>query len=116
MYFLNSNSDFWRQKAIEFLMENGPVIRVSKKIYNIKKNKKIVLIVGNHDAELIFPSMQKYLLSKISPEYHSRFLILLNEEVEYRPHPKVCIKHGHEYEFAHNFSSTKNFVFIPILQ
>lgn len=32
MYFLNSNSDFWSQKAIAFLMKNEPLIRVSIKI------------------------------------------------------------------------------------
>lgn len=108
------DDEFWSEEAslkkFELIYEAHTEVFEEFAKFIDKKNKKIVLIVGNHDAELIFPSMQKYLLSKFTPDQQSRFIILLNEELEYRPHPKICIKHGHEYEYAHNFSSTKNII------
>jgi UDP-2,3-diacylglucosamine pyrophosphatase LpxH len=66
---------------------------------------KLVYIIGNHDAEIIFPALQQFIYSLINESDRSKFLILLNENQHYTPVEGVVLKHGHEFELAHHFSS-----------
>lgn len=105
---------FWSEQAaikkFELICEAHEDVIQELGVFLEKKNKNIVLIVGNHDAELIFPSIQKKLLEMIPEDRRERFSIRMNEDGEYRPHPEVSIKHGHEYEFAHNFNGEDNII------
>jgi len=108
------DDEFWSEKAslkkLEMILDaHEEVIEALGKFIE-KKNRKITMIVGNHDAELVFESLQNLIISKIPTDRLDRFKILLNEHIEYRPHDKVCIKHGHEYELAHHFNSEDNII------
>ncbi|EQC43918.1 metallophosphoesterase [Bacteriovorax sp. Seq25_V] len=108
------DDEFWSEKAslkkLEMILEAHEDVMEALAKFIEKKNRKITMIVGNHDAELVFESLQKMVLSKIPDDRVERFTILLNEHIEYRPHEKVCVKHGHEYELAHHFNSEDNII------
>jgi len=71
------------------------------------KEKSIQYILGNHDGELCFPSLQEYLLNQFSEKNRPRFIIRTNEDAGYSPYPGIVLMHGHEYEVAHNFKAAK---------
>ncbi|MBC7712523.1 MAG: metallophosphoesterase [Rhizobacter sp.] len=66
-------------------------------------NNRLVYIIGNHDAELIFESLRQYIIELFPEEDRYKFKILLNTEDVYIPEEGVVLKHGHEYELAHHF-------------
>lgn len=66
---------------------------------------KLVYIIGNHDAELILPALQSYIFSLFGESDRHKLKILLNENQPYSPVDGVVLKHGHEFELAHHFSS-----------
>ena len=67
-------------------------------------NNRIVYIIGNHDAELVFESLRDYVTNLFNEQDRIKFRILLNEDTVYIPEEGIVIKHGHEYELAHHFS------------
>jgi UDP-2,3-diacylglucosamine pyrophosphatase LpxH len=69
---------------------------------------KLVYIIGNHDAELIFESLRNYIMDLFPEVDRHKFKILLNTEDVYIPEEGIVLKHGHEYELAHHFSPTTN--------
>lgn len=74
------------------------------------KKKRIYFIIGNHDAEMLFPSLQKRLLEELPEKVRDSFIITSNESGEFTPAPGIIIKHGHEYEKAHQFRPYKALV------
>jgi UDP-2,3-diacylglucosamine pyrophosphatase LpxH len=74
-----------------------------------KKNKKIVYILGNHDAELIFESLREHLISLFPEKNRENIRILFETDGEYCPLPQVVVKHGHDYEIANDFHPEDSF-------
>jgi UDP-2,3-diacylglucosamine pyrophosphatase LpxH len=68
-------------------------------------NNKLTYILGNHDSELILPKLQEYVFELFPIEDRSKFQLLINEDTVYIPVEGIVLKHGHEYEIAHHFSS-----------
>ena len=73
------------------------------------KNKKIVYILGNHDAELIFESLRNHLVQLFPEKVRDKLIILYEQNKEYRPVKEVALLHGHDYEFAHTFHHEESF-------
>jgi len=101
------DDEFWSEKAslakLKLILEAHPeVLNSLKKFLSIKK-KKIVYIVGNHDAELVFPSLREHLLQQFDQEAREKISILMEKDGEYIPETGVLIKHGHQYEMANDF-------------
>ncbi|MDH4468702.1 MAG: metallophosphoesterase [Bacteriovoracaceae bacterium] len=71
------------------------------------KDKKIVYVVGNHDAEILLPGVRETFLS-FFPE-NLREHVLVPEVDTYSPTPGVYLQHGHQYERAHNFDPKNAF-------
>lgn len=67
------------------------------------KNKSIVYIIGNHDAELLFDSLKERLREIFPEEVRERFT-LRNDLTLHSPVKGVYIQHGHEYESLHQIS------------
>ncbi|MBI2522058.1 MAG: metallophosphoesterase [Bdellovibrio sp.] len=63
-------------------------------------DKTIVYLLGNHDGELILPSVLEQFYNYFPPELRSQICILSHSNAEYRPLPEIVFKHGHEYEMA----------------
>ena len=57
------DDEFWSEKAalekLELILKAHPEVMDALKEFLSKKNKKIVYIIGNHDAELVFESLKE---------------------------------------------------------
>ena len=99
------DDEFWSEQAA--LEKTKIIVNAHKEIFSAlsnfiqAKNKKIIYQIGNHDAELIFSSCQDYIRS-LFPE-SAQDKITFAHHGNYEPHPGVIIKHGHEFEYAHQF-------------
>ncbi len=103
------DDEFWSENASldklkMIISAHRAVMSALNDFLSFPKNK-IIYILGNHDSEMILPRLQEYLIDQFSPENKSKFQILTNEESVYIPYEGIYIKHGHEYELAHHFSS-----------
>lgn len=108
------DDEFWSEDAalskLKLILKAHPeVMEALIKFCSIKR-KKIVYIIGNHDAEFVFESLREHLLSLFPEEARRQFSIFLHENGEYVPVDGVVIKHGHEYEVAHHFHPEKSLV------
>lgn len=102
------DDEFWSEKAsldkLKMILDaHSGVISALRDFISFPKNK-IVYILGNHDAELIFESLRDYILELFPEKDRSKFRILINEDSSYIPEDGIVIKHGHEYEIAHHYS------------
>jgi UDP-2,3-diacylglucosamine pyrophosphatase LpxH len=106
------DDEFWSEEAslekLKMIIEaHQGVFEALRNFLSFPKNK-IVYILGNHDAELIFDSLRVYLIDQFPKQDREKFQILLNSEEVYVPVEGVILKHGHEYELAHHYSPDKN--------
>lgn len=107
------DDEFWSeeasQKKLEMILDAHPeVIRAISDFLNQKK-KSAVFIIGNHDAEFVFESLQKMLLDRLSEEARKKFEFRFDQS-EYVPVKGVVLKHGHEYEVAHQFDPKESII------
>ncbi len=101
------DDEFWSEEAglekLKIILEAHPEVIKGLKNFLSVKNKKITFILGNHDAEMIFPSLQEEFLSCFNEDERAHISILTNPSEEYIPEEGIVIKHGHDYEIAHTF-------------
>ena len=102
------DDEFWSEKAAldklkMIINAHMGVIEALKDFLSYPKNT-IVYIIGNHDAELVFESLRAYIIALFPAEDRYKFRILLNDDTVYIPEEGIVLKHGHEYELAHQFS------------
>jgi UDP-2,3-diacylglucosamine pyrophosphatase LpxH len=100
------DDEYWSEKAslekLEMILNAHTEVLDALVKFVETKNKKLVYIIGNHDAELIFESLQNRFLELFSEE--SRSKIILSKDIQtYNPAPGIFLEHGHEYELAHQF-------------
>lgn len=100
------DDEYWSEKAalekLRLIMNaHKEVIEALNKFLEVK-NKSITFIIGNHDGELVFPSVRKLFINSLSDDAKENFEFR-ESEGEYLPYEGVLIKHGHEYERAHCF-------------
>jgi UDP-2,3-diacylglucosamine pyrophosphatase LpxH len=108
------DDEFWSEEAILYKIKvivEAHVDVIEALVDFVRKpNKKIVYILGNHDAELILESPRKYFEEIFPEDLRSNFSFFLEASGEYWPVKGVLIKHGHEYELAHQFDVKKSIV------
>lgn len=108
------DDEFWSEKAsldkLEMILKAHPEVMESLNNFISIKKKKIKFIIGNHDAEFIFESLRDRLMKCFDVKRHDKFEIILGENGEYVPEKGIVLKHGHEYEIAHHFSSKENII------
>lgn len=101
------DDEFWSEDAslakLKLICDAHPEVVTAFSNFLKSKKNKITYIIGNHDAEFLFKSMRDYLINLIDEENRSRFEFYTENEGEYLPVEGVLIKHGHEYEVAHQF-------------
>jgi UDP-2,3-diacylglucosamine pyrophosphatase LpxH len=99
--------EFWSEEAavekLKLMLDGHREVLEELNKFLEQKNTNLKYILGNHDAELILEGPKKLFLDQFSQNAQKSIEFIIGENVEYRPHPKVVIKHGHEYELAHNF-------------
>jgi UDP-2,3-diacylglucosamine pyrophosphatase LpxH len=99
------DDDFWSEKAsldkLELIINAHSEVFGAMKKFLGQKNKKIVYIIGNHDAEMVFDSLQERFLNEFG---QLKEKIMLDRTLQtYTPALGVYLQHGHEYELAHQF-------------
>jgi UDP-2,3-diacylglucosamine pyrophosphatase LpxH len=101
------DDEFWSEtaavKKLELIYHAHQNVFDALIVFLKAKHRKITYMVGNHDAELIFPLVREKLLSYFPEELSGLFNIKYDQDI-YSPAAGVYIKHGHQYEFAHQFS------------
>ncbi len=108
------DDEFWSEEAamdkLKMIVEaHIDVFEALKDFLSFPQNR-LVYIIGNHDAELIFESLRNYIIEMFPDEDRFKFQILLNTEDVYIPEPGIVLKHGHEYEVAHHYHPDKSIV------
>lgn len=101
------DDEFWSEEAVveklKIILEaHREVFEAMEKFLRGDK-KKIVYIIGNHDGELILPKVREHFISIFSDSVKKSIEIKMDLNGEYWPLPGILIKHGHEYELAHQF-------------
>lgn len=100
------DDEYWSEKAalekIDLILKAHPEVMEALVKFISQKNKKIVYIIGNHDAELLFDSLKERFKAEFPVETHER-IILDNKLHLYEPVKGVFVQHGHEYESLHQF-------------
>lgn len=101
------DDEFWSEEAamakLKMMIEAHPKVFRSMDHFLEKENHKIVYIIGNHDAEMVFESLQKQFINTFHEKHRSRVSVLANPDGQYWPVEGVLLMHGHEYEVAHQF-------------
>lgn len=101
------DDEFWSEQAsldkLKMIINAHPGVFDALRNFLTFPNNRLVYIIGNHDAELIFESLRQYIFDQFPKEDQFKFKILLNTEEVYIPEEGVVLKHGHEYELAHHF-------------
>lgn len=101
------DDEFWSEEAalekLKIILEAHPEVMNAFGEFLGKKNKKIIFIIGNHDGELVLKNLQTHLLEQFPEHLRENFIILAEPTGEYSPAEGILLKHGHEYEIAHQF-------------
>ena len=107
------DDEYWSEKAalekLELILKAHPEVMEALNHFVSQKNKNILYIIGNHDAELLFDSLKERLINSFVEGVREKVQIS-NELSLYEPTPGVFIQHGHEYESLHNFDAENSIV------
>lgn len=107
------DEDFWSERAakekLDLILKAHPEVMQALSDFVSAKNKKLVYIIGNHDAELLFDSLKESFI-KCFPEEVRDKITLRNDLTLYEPIKGIFIQHGHEYESLHEFSEESSLV------
>jgi UDP-2,3-diacylglucosamine pyrophosphatase LpxH len=105
------DDEFWSEEAslekLKLIIKAHPEVMEALGKFISHKNKKIIYIIGNHDAELVHPRLQDYVFKQFDEKVREHFSIRMGNEGEFCPVEGVLIKHGHEYEVAHQFEPSE---------
>jgi UDP-2,3-diacylglucosamine pyrophosphatase LpxH len=107
------DDEFWSEKAslekLEIILKAHPEVIDALASFVNAKNKKLVYIIGNHDAELIFDSLQDRFL-EIFDEADREKVTLSKDILTYSPAVGVYLEHGHSYELAHQYTVQESII------
>lgn len=99
------DDEFWSETAalekLRMIMRAHTGVLDALKRFLTVPNKRIVYIIGNHDAEFVFDSLKNEFLSYFGEV--KKNIILSNSISTHIPTRGVSIQHGHQYERAHEF-------------
>ncbi|MBP9680354.1 MAG: metallophosphoesterase [Bacteriovorax sp.] len=102
------DDEFWSENAallkLQMILDAHVGVFEALRDFISYPNNHLVYILGNHDAELVFESLRDYLRNQFPEKDRSKFRILLNDDTVYIPEDGIVLRHGHEYEVAHQYS------------
>lgn len=106
------DDEFWSETAalakLRMIMSAHLGVLEALKRFLSKPLKKVVYIIGNHDAEFVFDSLKEEFLTFFG-EFRKN-IILSNSISTHVPVKGVCIQHGHQYERAHEFDQENSVI------
>jgi UDP-2,3-diacylglucosamine pyrophosphatase LpxH len=99
------DDEFWSEEAalakLRMIMAAHKGVLDAMKRFLSRKDKRIVYIIGNHDAEFVFESMKQEFIAYFGA--YASNMIMSNAISTHMPAKGVSIQHGHQYERAHIF-------------
>ena len=99
------DDEYWSERAaldkLKMIMAAHRGVLDAMKHFVSHEGKKIVYIIGNHDAEFVFDSLKQEFLGYFGE--HAKRITLSNAISTHIPTLGVSIQHGHQYERAHDF-------------
>ncbi len=99
------DDEFWSETAamakLRMIMSAHVGVLEALKKFLSTPHKKIVYIIGNHDAEFVFDSLKEEFLNYFGTLREN--IVLTNSISTHVPVKGVFIQHGHQYERAHEF-------------
>lgn len=102
------DDEFWSEEAavakFEMILKAHEEVVEALKTFVSAKKKRLVYIIGNHDAEMIFPKVKDMFFNLFDEDVRERVELVANKAGEYSPHPGIVVQHGHDYEIAHQFT------------
>lgn len=108
------DDEFWSEKAaldkLKMIIAAHPGVMDALIDFLSFPRNRLVYIIGNHDAELVFDSLRSYIIDLFPEQDQDKFKILLNTDSLYIPEEGIVLKHGHEYEMAHHFDPVTSIV------
>jgi UDP-2,3-diacylglucosamine pyrophosphatase LpxH len=106
------DDEFWSEKAalakLKMIMQAHPGVMEALKRFVSGTDKRIVYIIGNHDAEFVFESLKKEFLDFFGADGYK--VTLSNSISNHVPTKGVSIIHGHQYERAHEFDQENSVI------
>jgi UDP-2,3-diacylglucosamine pyrophosphatase LpxH len=89
-------------RAIELVIAAHPEVFRSLGKLIARGDHRVIIIPGNHDADLLWPKVQLAVARAIAPSDPSRLFILQSAAYQ---HAGVHVEHGHGYEPANRFTT-----------
>lgn len=89
--------------AIELVLAAHPSVFADLGKLLDRGDHRVVIIAGNHDADLLWPKVQLAIARAIKPRDPSRLIFTHGPVYE---HAGVHIEHGHAFDAANRFSTT----------
>ncbi len=84
-------------------LEGHPRVVAALRRFVERPGKRITYIPGNHDPEILLPSVQKLFCSYVDPEGTGAISFVTTSEAYSLPEG-VQIRHGHQFEAIHRFN------------
>lgn len=107
------DDEFWSETAskdkLKICIEAHIEVMDALNLFLKGKGKKLTYIIGNHDAEFIFKSLQETFKTYFDEEVRDKITFLDNGE-PYLLQKGIYLQHGHEYEDAHKFDPKKSII------
>ncbi len=107
------DDEFWSEKAslakLDIIISAHSEVLDALVSFVASKNKKLTYIIGNHDAELIFDSLQDRFLALFNDKDRGK-INLSKTNKAFSPSLGVYLEHGHQYELAHSFEPDESIV------
>lgn len=100
------DDEYWSERAalekFKLIEKAHPEVFNALSEFTKKKNHSLTYVLGNHDAEMLFPKVKEQFLAHFGEDHANRVKFIFDGK-PYFPAKGVMIKHGHEYEYAHDF-------------
>lgn len=108
------DDEFWSEEAslekLKMILDAHPEVIDAMSEFLMRKNKKVTYVLGNHDAELIHHSLQRYFIEKLPEKCRDGFHFWVDDENPYCPIEGVHIFHGHQNEIANSLHFKKSVI------
>ncbi|MCT4640711.1 MAG: metallophosphoesterase [Bacteriovoracaceae bacterium] len=107
------DDEYWSEDAaickLKIILDAHKEVMLALNNFVKSKFKTITYIIGNHDGEMVFKSLQQIFIKCFDEELRQKIDIKANIDL-YRPIDGVYIEHGHNYEVAHAFDQNDSIV------
>ena len=88
--------------AVELVIAAHPTVFRDLGRLLARGDNRVIIIPGNHDADLLWPNVQERIARAIAPADPSRLMFVDGEAYE---HAGVHVEHGHAFDAANHFAT-----------